>query len=267
MPSFNIDKAPGKELIPVIIETKSFEVLKEFYDLRVKWNDNYPLVHDRLTTYCFIEDLNVAINKAKAFSPVYIDHAIEIAKGETDRLYLNAIFLICNFCNRGNKEFMPTQSQIAALPELRERAMKYSFFSNMSCFWRQILDYFAKDESFNREEYVVYDADYIKMIDLNFTSLDSTIPFPLSEEEMDNKFFNNDWDRENLSKRQLLRTAQIESDRYWVWLYKALPDKTKNQYVFIKQDASGKADYKYSLEDVRIEPDLALVLLKFHYRA
>ena len=156
---FIIDKAPGKELIPVIIETKSLEVLKEFYNLRVKWSNNYPLVHDGLTTYGIFRDLDIAINRAKAFSPVFIDHAIEIAKGETERPYLCAIFLLCDFCNRGKNEFMPTPSQIAALSELRERVVKFSSLPNMSCFWRQILDYFATDEFFNREEYAIGDAD------------------------------------------------------------------------------------------------------------
>ena len=264
---FIIDKAPGKELIPVIIETKSLEALKEFYNLRVKWNDNYPLVHDGLTSYGIISDLDIAIYRAKAFSPVYINQAIEIAKGETDRLYLNAIFLLCDFCNRGKKEFMPTQSQVAALPELRERAMKYSFFPNMDCFWRQILDYFAKDESFNREEYAVQYEDYKKIMDLNFPALDTAVTCPLSDEEMDSTFFSSNWDKENLSQRLIVKTAQIENDKYWVWLYKALTGKTKKQYVIIKQEENGKTDYRSSSEDVRIEPDLELMLLKFHYWA
>ena len=262
---FIIDKAPGRELIQVIIETKSLEALKEFYNLRVKWNDNYPLVHDGLTSYGIFHDLGIAIHRAKAFSPVFIDHAIEIAKGETDRQYLNAIFLLCDFCNRGKKEFMPTQGQKAALPELRERAMKYSFFSNMDCFWRQILDYFAQDVSFNREEYVVQYADYKKMMDLNFPGLDSTATNPLSDEEMDNKFFSSNWDRENISQRQLVKTAQIENDKYWIWLYKALAGKPKKQYVILKQKESGETSYKSSSEDVRFEPNLEFMLLKFHY--
>lgn len=157
--TFIIDKAPGKELIPVIIETKSLEALKEFYNRRVKWNDNYPLVHDGLSSYGIFHDLGIAIHRAKAFSPVFIDHAIEIAKGETDRPYLCAIFLLSDFCNRSKKEFIPTPSQIASLPALREIAMKYSSLPNMTCFWRQVLDCFAKDESFVREDYVVKEGD------------------------------------------------------------------------------------------------------------
>ena len=264
---FIIDKAPGKELIPVIIETKSLETLKEFYNLRVKWNDNYPLVHDGLTSYGIFHDLDIAIHRAKAFSPVFIDHAIEIAKSETERPYLCAIFLLCDFCNRGKGDFMPTQSQIASLPELRERSMRYSFFSNMDCFWRQILDYFAQDESFKRAEYAVQYDDYRKMMDLDFPKLDMAATSPLTNEEMDNKFFSSSWDKENLSQRQLVRTAQIENDKYWIWLYKALAGKSKKQYVIIKQEESGKTSYNSSCEDVHYEPDMKLNLLKFHYSA
>ena len=65
------------------------------------------------------------------------------------------------------------------------------------------------------------------MFDLNFPTLDITIPYPMSEEEMNNKFFNNVWDKENRSQREFIRKVQIENDKYWVWLYKALPDKPK----------------------------------------
>lgn len=108
---FIIDKAPGKELIPVIIETKSLEALKEFYNLRVNWNDNYPLVHDGLTSYGIFHDLDIAIHRAKAFSPVFIDHAIEIAKSETERPYLCAIFLLCDFCNGVKRNLCPPKAK------------------------------------------------------------------------------------------------------------------------------------------------------------
>ncbi len=153
--SFIIDKAPGKDLIPIIIETKSLESLIEFFDLRLEWHDNYPLVHDRLITYGIFTDLEIAIVRAKAFSPVFIDHAIAIAKGKTERQFLCAIFLLSGFCNLGKEEFMPTAMQIAELPVLFEKVKKYSFLPNLSCFWEQALDYFANDESFNREELTV----------------------------------------------------------------------------------------------------------------
>ena len=264
---FKIEKAPGKELIPVIIDTKSLEALKEFYNLRVNWNDNYPLVHDGLTSYGIFADLDIAIIREKAFSPVYIDQAIDIAKSETDRLYLNAIFLLSGFCSKGKKEFMPTQSQIEALPELRERAMKFSFYSNMDCFWRQVLDYFSKDESFNREEYAVQYTDYKKMMDLDFPAIDADTICPLSLEEMDSAFFRTILDKERYLQCQFVKSAQIENDKYWVGLYKALAENLKNKYVFIKQNENGKTEVKEKLVDVRTEPDLKLELLKFHYSA
>ena len=91
--SFIIDKAPGKELIQIIIETKSLASLHEFFDLRLNWHDSSPLVHDRLITYGIFTDLEIAIKRAKGFSPVLIDRAITLAKGQTERQFLCAIFL------------------------------------------------------------------------------------------------------------------------------------------------------------------------------
>ncbi|HRA74454.1 MAG TPA: hypothetical protein PLB11_16700 [Flavobacterium sp.] len=153
--SFIIDKAPGKELIQIIIETKSLASLHEFFDLRLNWHDSSPLVHDRLITYGIFTDLEIAIKRAKGFSPVLIDHAITLAKGQTERQFLCAIFLFAGFCSLGKNEFNPTSKQIAELPELLEKVKKYSSLPNLSCFWEQALDYFEKEGSFNREAFTV----------------------------------------------------------------------------------------------------------------
>jgi len=153
--SFIIDKAPGKELIPIIVETKSLASLNEFFELRINWHDNYPLVHDRLITYGIFTDLEIAIKRAKGFSPVLIDNAITIAKDKIERQFLCAIFLLSGFCSLGKNEFNPTAIQIAELAELLEKVRKYSSHPNLSCFWGQALDYFEKEGSFNREAFTV----------------------------------------------------------------------------------------------------------------
>ena len=53
---FILDKAPGKDLIPSIIENKSFDDFYEFYKIRVDWY-GYPLIHDRMVTYGLFHDL------------------------------------------------------------------------------------------------------------------------------------------------------------------------------------------------------------------
>ena len=53
---FIIDKAPGKDLIPKIIENKTFDDFYAFYKIRVDWY-GYPLIHDRMVTYGLFHDL------------------------------------------------------------------------------------------------------------------------------------------------------------------------------------------------------------------
>ncbi len=53
---FILDKAPGKDLIPSIIENKSFDDFYAFYKIRVDWY-GYPLIHDRMVTYGLFHDL------------------------------------------------------------------------------------------------------------------------------------------------------------------------------------------------------------------
>src|SRR5699024_3700242 len=103
-----LDKAPGKELIPTILKDKSFDVFYEFYKTRVDWH-SYPLIHDRHITYGLFSDLidNVPEEKDDLFK--FIDFSIKITEEESDKRFLNAIYLLSRFCTKAKWIIKPTQ--------------------------------------------------------------------------------------------------------------------------------------------------------------
>lgn len=61
-----IDTAPGKELIPLIVDGKSDSAYTEFFNIRKVWCDGYPLIHDRMMTYGFLDDGMVCLQNRDA---------------------------------------------------------------------------------------------------------------------------------------------------------------------------------------------------------
>ena len=137
---FKIDSAPGKNLIPEIISENHFNDLYEFYKLRVDYYE-YPLIHDRLTTYGIFEDLKYACPKNVEIISKFIDYSIEIANKETDERLINSILIILDFFQRGRNIYVPNEYQIQKIIELTPRAKELSSVSNLVCFWNQILDF------------------------------------------------------------------------------------------------------------------------------
>ena len=115
MREFIIDKAPGKDLIPQIIEYKSYDDFFNFYKIRVDWY-GYPLIHDRFVTYGLFDDLTDQFIEEKENVSKFIDYAILIAEQESDKRFLNSIYLILDFCRVAKRfEITPTQNQIQKL--------------------------------------------------------------------------------------------------------------------------------------------------------
>jgi hypothetical protein len=149
---FIIDKAPGKELIPKILEQADFDDFYEFYKLRVDWY-GYPLIHDRFVTFGLFDDLSCSLPNEKEVISKFIDYSIVIAEKESDDRFLNAIFLIMDFCALGKQVMIPTKEQIENIIGLYERVKKLSDLSNMTTFWNHILNFLSKETTFDKSKY------------------------------------------------------------------------------------------------------------------
>lgn len=265
MEEFIINKAPGKELIPKIIESKSFDYLNDFYKLRVDWY-GYPIIQDRMVTYGLFDDLtNQFPNDTESIS-TFIDYSIQLARNESDKRLINAIFLILGFCLLGNDNCMPTKSQIKALIELKARAQKLSFFPNMSCFWDQILDYFSKDVTFNKQAYTVNDDDYKNLLDLDFPTIEDNNPdsCPINFQVIENEIKGIVGVYEPL---KFVRSAIIDNDKYWVWLYKNITGNVWSWYITVKQEQNGKSTLEKHSMHGGVTKTPEELLLEYHYNS
>jgi hypothetical protein len=265
MREFILDKAPGKDLIHVIIENKSFDDFYAFYKLRVDWY-GYPLIHDRFVTYGLFDDLKNDFPENEECISKFIDFSINIAELETDKRFLNSIFLILNFCGIAKKITKPTAYQIEKVTSLINRVRKLSFFPNMSTFWEQILDYLTIGNLINKEEYLVNDDDYINIINLDFPSIDNnslkSCPIPETKimDEIDGIIG-------KYEPLKFVRSAKIDNDKYWVWVYKNISGNVWNWYITVKQDEENRINIERHRMHGGVNKTPEKLLLEYHYNS
>jgi hypothetical protein len=85
-----IDTAPGKALIPLIVNGKSVSAYTEFYNIRKVWCEGYPLIHDRMVTYGFLDDVWFKQDTKR----ILYETATDIALQESDEFFYCALFAL-----------------------------------------------------------------------------------------------------------------------------------------------------------------------------
>jgi hypothetical protein len=266
MREFIIDKAPGKDLIPQIIKDKSYDEFFNFYKIRVDWY-GYPLIHDRFVSYGLFDDLTDQFREEKENVSEFIDLSILIAEQENDKRFLNSIFLILDFCGIAKKsEITPTQNQMHKIPNLVNRVRKLSFLPNMTTFWDQILDFLSTNNTFVKTDYLVQDDAYLSVINMDFPSIDNNTnkSCPITEEQMKEEIDGIVGEYEPL---KFVRSAIIDSDRYWVWLYKNITGNIWSWYFTVKQDEQNKIEIERHSMHGGVNKTPEKLLLDYHYKA
>ncbi|OAI09356.1 hypothetical protein A1359_02230 [Methylomonas lenta] len=129
-----IDTAPGKELIPLIFDGKSASAYTDFYNIRKVWCDGFPLIHDRMVTYGFLDDVWFKQEVKHAL----FEMATYIALQESDDCFYCALFAL--------NELMPDEQIIQRplgygekLLQLRERCKALIHEPNLACTWNGLL--------------------------------------------------------------------------------------------------------------------------------
>lgn len=129
-----IDTAPGKELIPLIVNDKSASAYTDFYNIRKVWCDGYPLIHDRIVTYGFLDDVWFKQDvKLSLFEMV-----TDIALNENDQYFFCALFSL--------NELMPDEQIIQRplgygekLLQLRDRCKALIHEHNLASAWNGLI--------------------------------------------------------------------------------------------------------------------------------
>lgn len=262
--TFKIDNAPGKELIQKIIEQTFFSDFYEFYKVRVDWY-GYPLIHDRFVTYGLYDDLSNSIPKESELISKFINYSIEIAERETDKRFLNAIFLVMDFCSLGKEFFIPSQIQINRIIKLQSRVKMLSFLPNMTTFWNNILNILSNEKTFDKSLYIVNDSDYQKCINLNFKIIDNnspiTCPVDISIIKKEVEEIKGEYE-----PLKFVMSAAIEDDLYWVWLYKNITGNIWSWYITVKQDNEGKTSIETHSMHGGVTKSPESLLLNYHYK-
>ncbi len=144
-----IEKAPGKELIPLIIKDKLFDDFLAFYKGRVDWHE-YPLIHDMFYTFGLFEDFFDVLPNDNETIEKFLGFALDIAEKETDKCFICALFLIMDCCKYASKEWVPSDDQIKRITNLKPRVEKLKKVNNLVCFWEQIMKICTRNTSFSK---------------------------------------------------------------------------------------------------------------------
>jgi len=251
-----IDRAPGKELIGAIWEQADAKAFADFYRKRRDWR-GYPLIHDGLITYGLFDDLiaNLDMKTRAALLPT----ALTLAEEETDKLFLCAVYLILNLLDG----FMAVDNQDDIRSRIRAmhpRAGKLSLFSNMSCFWNQIVNkVFPADKDGSM---LVDIDDWRRFTPLNFPTVDDSgwQSCPGGEDAVKKEVKNISGDKFVLEYK---RSALYNDSKYWIWLYRNVSeDPIYHFYIYIVTTAEGKTElFSHAMHsDVNISPEELVVM-------
>lgn len=265
MREFILDKAPRKDLIPRIIKKTSFDDFYSFYKIRVDWY-GYPLIHDRIVTYGIFDDLMNQIPEEKEIVSKLMDFTIKIAEEETDKRFLNSIFLISNFCRIAKGLTPPTHSNIERITKLMIRVEKLSFLPNMTTFWEQILYFLAINQSFKISDFLVQDDAYVSTVNMNFPVIDnnSSTSCPVSESKITAEIEGISGEYETL---KFVRSAIIDTDKYWVWVYKNIAGNVWSWYFIVKQSEKNEVTIERHRMHGGITKTSEKLLLEYHYNS
>lgn len=233
-----IDRAPGKELIPLIIESRSFDDFYQFYKARVDWAGR-PLIHDRMVSYGIFDDLVEKLENDKETVKVLIDFSIQIAKDENDKRFINSIFLLLDLCTVGLLLHLPAKEQVNLICGLQKRVQRLSFLPNLAHYWNSILDYCNNDDlQFKRDKFLVSTDDYRFALDIRFsdTNEDHPKPCPLSESEL---MLELNGIAGVYKKLRFVQAVMIEKMSYWVWVYENISGNVWDWHILVRQDENG----------------------------
>jgi hypothetical protein len=263
MYGLEIDTAPGKELIPLIFEHKTFQYFNEFYTERVKWS-GYPLIHDRFITYGIFHDFVFQNTFDAPTVAIFLDYAIQIAQNETDSLFINALFLVKDISSISKNLYIPTAQQVNDILDLKSRVEKRSFYSNIITFWESLLENIEPYLHLPMRAYEVNKNDFSKHIDINFPSIDNNTPAscPVSIAELNNYISEI---RGEYDPLKFVRSAQIENKKFWMWLYTSNKPVIYHWYIYVYQNEKGEHFIKqHSMHSVVNEtPEMLLLNLNY----
>lgn len=263
MSTFIIERAPAKELIPLILDRQLYTDVVAFYKMRVNWCP-YPLIHDGDVAYGLFDDLISQLDYENRASKNILQYVLKIAKEETDQLFLNALYFLHDLCKLAGRYSHPSTDEIEAIVSLHQRVQRFSFLPNITLYWERIVSYLEKDASFRAPELEVNPDDYKKVIDMNFSVVDDdrATSCPKTVEEIIAAI---QPVKGSFKPFYFIRSAVIENDQYWLWLYENELEDGMSWYVTVTKKAAGVVAVRKHLLLKGLAKTPERLLLDCHY--
>jgi hypothetical protein len=156
---FAIDKAPGNELYPLILEHKRYEDVEAFFHKRGAWHNYYTLVHDRLCSYDLFNDISSDIDLEfdEPKRKILIGHAITLAENVIDEHLQCALCYILAFTPHSLKEYFPLpedyKQRILAMKDRVQHIAPSKQSEGIEGMWFAVLRYLKREPTFDSTPY------------------------------------------------------------------------------------------------------------------
>ena len=261
---FLINKAPAKELIPILINEPSLELLRSFFRTRVEWK-SYPIFHERMLSSTLFDDYVPLLKQNSEVISKTLDYALALSLEEDERFILCSVFLISFLCYTMPKEITPSAAQIQMIEQLHKRVRPLSFVLNLSSFWEAVASYAARADAELEKELNFGDTEFPDLPQYQLANERSVRNCPVSIEQLD------DWllAYSNLYHPEFRRSMKVVDDDYWVFkCYKINLEGQKEysrDHLCVQQTQGG--GIRIFSKNISLEDDEVLrqEIIKCHY--
>lgn len=259
-----MNRAPAKDLIPILIQEPSLELLRSFFRARVEWS-SYPIFHERMMSSTLFDDYVPLLEQKPEQLSATLDYALTLAEEEDERYVLCIVFLIASLCYYAPKEIVPSAAQLQMIEELHERVKPLSFLINLSSFWEAVASYAARSNPDLEKELHFLATEFLDLPQYQLADDESAQRCPLSIEQLDN------WLKaySDLYQAEFRRSMKVNEYDYWVFsCYKVTEEKQKEysrDYLFVCR-SSGRGSQIFS-RNISLNDDelLRQEIIRCHY--
>jgi hypothetical protein len=259
-----MNRAPAKDLIPILVKEPSLELLRSFFRARVEWS-SYPIFHERMMSSSLFDDYVPLLEETPVNAALTLDYALLLALEEDERYVLSSVYLISFLCYCLPKEIVPSAAQLQMIEELHKRVKPLTFLSNLSSFWEAVASYAARSNPDLEKELHFSATKCPDLPQYQLAENESAPKCPVSIEQLGK------WLAafSNLYQAELLGSMKVNEDDYWVFsCYKITEEKQKEysqNHLFVHRSAVGVSRIFSNYISFNYDESLRQEIIRVHY--
>lgn len=209
-----VDEAPGKELFLQILQFWNRFAFNEFLACRLAWH-SYPLIHDRFWTYSTTYDLFDRLTDDQR--NYYFRHVLREVEFFPKGHILGGVFFLMEL-SKGVKKPISNSDKVL-LKRFRDHCKRYSYFSNLICWWDMLINNVFNTNA-QRRHFKIFHNDYLEFLPKRLLPVGGRKHEKSPVKECEIEKFCNKY-KGGAYKLKFEGNARYSGNKYWVWSYLA----------------------------------------------